>query len=372
MLQPKPVIFWRWTREENYVSLFVMEGRLNSAIVDVYFDREIDKLAVDSVCILHSDLLSQLLRRKSGTVVTFLDGPNHTDGVKCNLHGTYDFFCTSGGFPPLSNAGVGLTKVWTLGGWEQDDMAQALVQILHVSLSGAIALYELSGGCIRLTTRQNREGILKHFNDLINVIPVGAISVAIFSNQRLVGPNSYDRLRMMFEAKDGGVALQVIDSRYVLRMLRGRLTDSEFYSAYLLAASVKLGSPSGGLFEEIMHRWFRQAKPGPIERCVWSNGSSAEGVQELTSKNVYWIPSVCNFPNIDAAVVCGDTLECFHYTVSSYHVFDETSFWMPFSLFVPGCPTHPSLLCRATECQLRRSFYCPSAALSLQFGIDKH
>jgi hypothetical protein len=69
---------------------------------------------------------------------------------------------------------------------------------------------------------------MKYFDDLIDVIPLGAIAavIAIHSNQRLVRPNSYNRLRTMFEVKDGRAALQVMDSRYVLRMLQGRLTDS--------------------------------------------------------------------------------------------------------------------------------------------------
>jgi hypothetical protein len=67
-----------------------------------------------------------------------------------------------------------------------------------------------------------------------------------------------------------------------------------------------------------------------------SKGTKVKSVQELNTKNVYWMPSIPNFPNIDAAVVIGDVLYAFQYTILSNHTFKKDTFWRDFVHVVRG------------------------------------
>jgi hypothetical protein len=47
---------------------------------------------------------------------------------------------------------------------------------------------------------------------------------------------------------------------------------------------------------------------------------------QLSKPNVYWVPSVSNFANMDSALVLNNTLFAFQMTIQASHEFDETSF----------------------------------------------
>jgi hypothetical protein len=47
---------------------------------------------------------------------------------------------------------------------------------------------------------------------------------------------------------------------------------------------------------------------------------------QLNKVDMYWVPSIDNFPNIDADVVQNRTLHAFQYTISDRHKFTERTF----------------------------------------------
>lgn len=50
------------------------------------------------------------------------------------------------------------------------------------------------------------------------------------------------------------------------------------------------------------------------------SGTGADGLSQLTKMNIYWIPSICNFANIDAALVdVKKHLHCPQYTIQPTH-----------------------------------------------------
>lgn len=85
-------------------------------------------------------------------------------------------------------------------------------------------------------------------------------------------------------------------------------------------------------FEELLHQWFKDSLPCGIQAAFVASGSWAESVKQLAArgKNIYWIPELPNFPNIDAAVVIGKVLYVIQYTKRSDHGFNEVTFWQNF------------------------------------------
>jgi hypothetical protein len=324
----KPVVFLRRTNEED-ISVFVMEQVENQPdSVDVYFSRSIRKLGTDLTTV-YLDVVDNMFLLANPLI--FVDGPNHRD-MRNTLEGTPAFFCTSGGYRPLYDDEIDSVTIMILDGWREDDMVSALQLLLpHVSRDAAVSLYNVCGGCIRRALLNDEKKVTEWFDVLIGAVSEASIDLAVRSNSRRTASNSCDRLRTMFvDPANKHLAVQVVDSRYAMQKLGESVSHEAFSSAYAIAAAASLRSVSGGLFEEIMHRWFKTSLPLPITGVVRSTGSTADGVKQLTAANMYWIPSVPNFPNIDAAVVCDGILECIQYTISETHPFNCTTFWTGF------------------------------------------
>jgi hypothetical protein len=84
---------------------------------------------------------------------------------------------------------------------------------------------------------------------------------------------------------------------------------------------------AGDYFEELMHCLCcsepEQFSP-TILGFIRSRGKGAEGVRELNVPNYYWVPSVPNFVNIDAAIVTSDGhMWCFQYTTHKTHTYKK-------------------------------------------------
>lgn len=141
-----------------------------------------------------------------------------------------------------------------------------------------------------------------------------------------------DRLRTMFRVEtDTGDRVmrlyQMIDSVLVVRQLRSRLSLKRYFSALAFGKTIGSATVIGVLFEELMHKWFEETNPGPIAGVFQATGTGANGVAQLTDKNVYWMPSIPNYPNIDAAVVINNVLYVIQYTKRTGHGFDEDALW---------------------------------------------
>ena len=154
---------------------------------------------------------------------------------------------------------------------------------------------------------------------------------------------SPDQIRTMFRRGNPdffGDCLQIVDSQFFAHLLQDRCGLEEYYNAYMHAKDTKLSSAAGCHFEELLHRLFRKC-PQPIEGSFQGIGTAAEGVAQLTRYRIYWIPSIPNFANIDAALLLdtedGVTLWCFQYTISEDRKFDPRSFRSKF--LRPVCRT---------------------------------
>jgi hypothetical protein len=124
-------------------------------------------------------------------------------------------------------------------------------------------------------------------------------------------------------------ALQVVDSEFVLNLLRSDVSlDIEIlFAAYKLSGNSPAAKHAQGYyFEEVIHQWILIRKPHPVTTaCRFAEGTK-EVPQMLTERNLYWIPVVSNFPNIDSALVHEDTLYAFQFSVGGGHTFNESTF----------------------------------------------
>lgn len=161
--------------------------------------------------------------------------------------------------------------------------------------------------------------------------------LSIVDTKGSADPKSPDRVRTMFRNEVGayfGSALQVVDSQYYARLLQDRVGLEDYYNAYMHAKKKGLASAAGCHFEELLHQLFHKL-PSPIRDVLQSTGTGAEGVDQLSDFWIYWIPSIPNFANIDAALLTRDsdgtvTVWCLQYTVSKEHKFNSRTFAIKF------------------------------------------
>jgi hypothetical protein len=104
-----------------------------------------------------------------------------------------------------------------------------------------------------------------------------------------------------------GRPVQLVDSQYLLVRFRDKLTIDNLRQAYRVAVALDSRTMMGVLFEEIMHKWLERVKPNPVSNVVRSpkGRTMREGVADFSTSllYMYWVPSMSNFANIDAALV---------------------------------------------------------------------
>ena len=118
-------------------------------------------------------------------------------------------------------------------------------------------------------------------------------------------------------------------SQFRANLVQDRCGLEQYYSAYKQAIEANLQCAAGIHFEELVHQLFKK-RPAPIEKWFKSSGTGAFGVMQLNEYKMYWIPSIPNFANIDAALVLKTddrvSLWCFQYTISNEHTFNAQTF----------------------------------------------
>jgi hypothetical protein len=135
------------------------------------------------------------------------------------------------------------------------------------------------------------------------------------------------RLRTMFLARDSLAPHQIVDSQFFARELGIRLGPESLFIAYQFAKEKKLMTAAGCHFEELLHECHKKSPPPPVHEVIQTVDNGAGGVSQLTRHSAYWIPSISNFANIDAAFVDANAkLYCIQYTVSKTHPFNTTTF----------------------------------------------
>jgi hypothetical protein len=132
------------------------------------------------------------------------------------------------------------------------------------------------------------------------------VKLFLSSNERTEG--NMDSLRSMFasprqDSDKRAHGMQLVDSDFVLNELSCKLGFRALLEAYNFALSLGDGVVVGPYFEKVIHRSIEINNPGPMTGAIRSTGTGRDGVNELDIANAYWIPSIPNFADIDAAIV---------------------------------------------------------------------
>lgn len=336
-----PIVYIRKTQEDRMVSVFVM-SRTNAG-VEVFHSRKVEKKKYKTLAYFR-EAAASLFGLEMRQCVVFLDGPRHDEEKDLNAY--YDYFCTSGGHPLRKNAQKSLF-LWVLDGWRKAESITALTAFGHTTDLASDA-YSICGGCIRdmvdyvNSDDVGREETKLDLESLVDRVQDDQVELVLTHTSRNNDDDSGnpDRLRMMFNkanrsSKRTALVVQIVDSQLVLYLLRGRLGLASYFKAMQLGKTINSGTVVGVYFEEIMHAWFVELPEG-ITKTHKATGTGAEGVLTLVEENVYWIPSIPNFPNIDGAVVKDGVLYVFQYTKRTGHEFDEDTFWQAFVSVVRG------------------------------------
>lgn len=333
------VIYYRKTiADDEKVSLFIMTPNITNdgnKSVDVWFNRDVSQQLVDSKGGLNAcsvDLMTFVIPRRRH--YAFIDGPRH-DAKQDTFSGTYDYLCTSGGFRPLKLQ-EHEKRVWILDGWTKAEVVQCM-QLQNVGETLALEHYSLCGGVIqnilRAAAGATAEIETEFTNRVSDLDPAKCATLAVASTSRNQEKEYPDQLRTMFAAvkqsQDKMLALQVVDSEFVLSLLRSVVSVEieALFAAYQLSGNSPAAKHAQGYyFEEIIHQWILLRKPHPVQKACWFAEGAKEVPQMLAESKLYWIPVVSNFPNIDSALVYDDTLYAFQFSVGGGHEFNDTTF----------------------------------------------
>jgi hypothetical protein len=339
-----PVVFYRKSRI-GPVSVFVMSPHRSSSsqgpsAVRVWFTRNLTLVrpAGRGLAAINADLIDCGVV-DNNVCYTFIDGPTLPDHNDNTLGGNYDYFCTSGGFSGFAQE-QDENRLWVLDGWNEREAVCALGMLGETKEDAEVA-FALCGGSIRsmiLATRDATE-VRRELDELVNKLSTSSVDMFVTSMERSDDPKHPDRLRTMFELRENKdersrrkrmMAYQRVDSRYAFQLICTLIEMRRFYTAYRLAETSELRAGQVVFFAHIVHRWAEHSKTRNEIRCFnevcWSSGTIKECVDELSSENVYWIPSTQSFPAIDSALVHNHTLYVFQITISDTHTFDPATF----------------------------------------------
>jgi hypothetical protein len=329
--------------EENISDIYIKY--MQKTFPDLYQDVE-DEIEAKALTV-------ELLRNE---VLMFVDGPRYED-KKDTKDGSIHFLCTSGGHPGPKNDERNSLKVVVMTGWKKGSLCDALKcyakedvvekiwemeiwgeeqdgkedkvrpTIMDVGNDNDVASYEeklegvvdlvyyYTGGRIRDALKivkgvDNIEGFAKYLCDFVKDVPPEGIDLAVRKKYGTKAATSFDTLRTYFKEKGKGGYIQIIDSAYVLSLLDDLEIETKYLDAYKEAIALDEKTVAGYQFEKLMHKVFvRISKEcgdeSPFNGYIKSMGTAIEGVRQI-EKNKYWMPSVPNFPGIDAALVCND------------------------------------------------------------------
>jgi hypothetical protein len=363
-------IYFRWAGSEEDISVFIIfrdeDQDDGERKVHVLFNRSLDEDNVNSLSELNVFIRTHLnIQRRN--YFAFVDGPNHSEKHK-TLHGTYDYFCTSGGIPEFKNEQFN-SRRWILNGWTKDESLQALIT-LHVCqdtppaegaarskkdtasemddelqdvLDKAHRAYWLCGGRIRDLCKaySDFEGVKMNIVRSLNQFNTQKIILAGWGSE--LGKDENLDLRIMFRDEQFGsdevmLPFLVVDSRFKLTDLANRVDVDKWVSAYDLVKSACHRNIQVGFFTMALHKWIQTngtvetKKTSPIHSVCMSEGKATEGIGTLTERNMYWVPSIDNFSNIDSAIVIDNNLHVFQMTIQREHDFNPATFIENFAL----------------------------------------
>jgi hypothetical protein len=374
----KRVLYFRKTKAESDTSLWCMERSGND--VRIRFDRSVEKgveiwkLKIPAMLYCFSDLFPAGTKKdvfskavKSKEVLVFVDGPNHAAAAD-TLFGNAHYFCTSGGHPLLKSEEVLTKRIVVMNGWQCQDFKRALDTVKTSEGMNALrsamtrdglddddmdeefydddvyeCLYYHYGGRIReaaqcVSGRISMQVHIEYVIALVNSVPTVSASLFLDSTECSADPNSKGTLRTMFRGERGIGATQIVDSQFILGLLRNKISAQEYLNAYKKAMILNRKAVAGHLFEELMHSIYcsTQHNSPAVQGSHQATGTGHEGVKQLLDKCVYWIPSTVNFAVIDAAFIdTSGNIWCVQYTVSSQHSFSGSTLRSKFLKRIP-------------------------------------
>jgi hypothetical protein len=335
--QKKPVVFYRQTSSHKFISVFIMRRKQGGAI-DVVFTRLLHKNSVKvrgGLCVLHDFLVKKLVGlHRYDEVLWFVDGPKHDDQ---QMMTDFSFFCTSGGYPMFADEDS-TGQCWVLDGWTRGEAMVALSR--RDFEEGTIDMaYYLCGGNIRnmLAACSDYDAVQNKVQRWVDELDVKSIEDFAFTSTERGANKKYDRLLTMFRKVDPHVPVslklmradQYVDSAFAMNRFAEDASIDVLAKGYRYSIGVSNRSLQGLYYEMVIHQWFTKEAIRCLDgigQVCWSKGNGAQGVTELNQVGIYWIPSIPNFANIDAAVVLGNTLHALQYTVKDTHDFKNDSF----------------------------------------------
>jgi hypothetical protein len=325
-----PVLYLRKTREESIISMFYMKKN-GDGKVSVFFCRTVKK-SLASIPKLYRVFLEVL----GSVFCIWIDGPRHDD-KEGTLENSYDYLCTSGGHPPPKNSEKD-KYIWLLDAWRKDE-AIAAAQEKADFADNVENVYWLCGGSMRsmLKAVHDFNFVMGDLRESVNNITKDDVQLFLSSNERTEG--KMDSLRSMFmspqqDSDKRANGRQLVDSGFVLHELSRRLDVGALLEAYKFALSLRDSVVTGQYFEKVIHKSIEINQPGQMTATIRSSGTGPDGVNELDSANSYWIPSIPNFADIDAAILIDSTLHAIQYTIGRSHSFDTQRFWDDFASVV--------------------------------------
>ena len=339
-------IYFRRTRAED-ISVFIMVPHTDTNHVHVIFTRTLDVRQVGPGGISNLSLfLEASLGIQRNQYFAFVDGPRY-DEREDTMNGFYDFFCTSGGHPPFKSHQYKTCRLWILNGWSEEESIAGFSAVFgnrdneestkKAELTrNAKEAYWLCGGSIRNQIEAFNDDIEEAKKRLIAVIHALTkdVLVNILHSSKSTNEESIPNgLRTMFRRDNDSrsdklmIALQIVDSQYILEILIDKLDMDKFLSSYNEANVLNVSAIQGYYFEFIIHKYFTGKKCRGISVCFAAGSSIIEDVKMFKETNMYWIPGIKNFPVIDSAVVIDNVLHAFQMTVSLNHKkFDKAKF----------------------------------------------
>ena len=356
-----PTIFIRRPENsEEHTSIFFMK-KLDEYRIQVFYDRDVDKgVSVwDAVAFILSKYEDVHTRPhvpiRKDLYILYIDGLHEGHPDLMNPH---HYLATSGGYDSPQGESAIYSSLVVLEGWSRASLEAGLQKLSNNVFDAKLYpdldkyktvvenhdedeytrkmnifedIFYHTGGRIRevFLYATNPQVWLEEKTSMIGRIAKKDALLSILETRGSGGPNSPDRVRTMF--RNGprtffGDCLQIVDSQFYAQLLRDRCGLEDYYIAYSHALKAGLPTATGCHFEELLHRLFFKC-PSPIVECIQSYGKGSEGIDQF-KKGAYWIPSIPNFANIDAAMLTLDSgkLICFQYTISKSHTFNPKTF----------------------------------------------
>lgn len=320
------------------VSCIVFDYNKEENNVRVRFTRIVDREQPLTTVYRHMRSSFEGVHYLHPSIVAAVDGPKSPE---FNNFSRLNYGCTSGGGIKIFDHTVGYTFNIVMGGWKREDL-ETVVALLDQDFTDEEgqqtrafdsekfdATYFVRGGRIRRFYEAYLSiNIDTSFEDeVVARISRAQASLTLSHSDCRSTDDHVDSLRTIFRLPTGttdSVSMHV-DSGYILRKLRAKVTGEELFNSFKQAQREGNKGAEANYFEELLHYCFCiQGLSPSITESIHSQGTGVQGVTELTMRNQYWMPSVPNFVNIDAALVgSDDKVWCYQYTVSSTHTYKK-------------------------------------------------